>query len=316
MKNALSIRDLNIYGGNGDGAQPLVQGINLAVDSGSSLTLIGETGCGKSLIAQTILGLVPRDMHATGAISFKETDLLPGDLHAVRQHWGREVFLFPQEPARYLHPLRRSLPQVCEIYRYLLHFPAKRARRNGLKQFAKTGLTSPDCRKYPWQLSGGMSQRLLTAITLAQPAALIVADEPTKGLDRDMKLLTVALLKNMVATGKTLFAVTHDLEVAAQLEGNMAVMYGGMIMEHGRTAEILTHPRHPYTMALLEAMPENGLKPIPRQVSGNAYRGGCVFAPRCIRAGCRCFNTPPPRHRQGKQQLWCHQPLPQLKQEM
>jgi oligopeptide/dipeptide ABC transporter ATP-binding protein len=308
MADILDIRNLSIHHNNDNGGLPLVNDVNLRLDAGRSLALIGETGCGKTLIAQAILGLVPEGMHTEGTVTYQERNLLTCSLATTHRLWGRNLFLFPQEPGRYLNPLRHSLPQVSEVYRWLHRLPKKQARQNGRQLFHRVGLSPADYRKYPWQLSGGMSQRLLTAITLAQPAPLIVADEPTKGLDQEMKQLTVSLLKNMVTAGKALFVITHDLEVAGLLEGDLAVMYGGTVMEQGPTDEILKSPLHPYTRALWEALPQNGLKPIPRQVNGNSCNGGCVFAPRCTRAIARCFDTKPPtRHLQnGKRTLTCH----------
>lgn len=308
MADILNIKNLSIHHKNGNGGLNLVHDVNLRLSAGNSLALIGETGCGKSLIAQALLGLVPKGMYAEGTIGYREKNLLTASPATIHKLWGRNIFLFPQEPGRYLNPLRHSLPQVSEVYRWLHGLPKKQAGQKGREIFHRVGLSPADCRKYPWQLSGGMSQRLLTAITLAQPAPLIVADEPTKGLDQEMKQLSVSLMKNMVEAGKSLFVITHDPEVAQLLEGDLAVMYGGVIMEQGSTDKILNKPLHPYTRALWEAQPQKGLKPIPRRVNGNRCEGGCVFAPRCTRAIARCFDTKPPtRHLQnGKHTIRCH----------
>lgn len=308
MANLLDIRNLSIQYSNGNGDLPLVNNVTLKLNTGRSLVLIGETGCGKSLIAQALLGLVPEGMYAEGAVVYQEKNLLSCSQAEIHRLWGRDLFLFPQEPGRYLNPLRRSLLQVSEVYRWLYGMSKKRADQKGRQLLQRVGLTPVDCRKYPWQLSGGMSQRLLTAITLAQPAPLIVADEPTKGLDQEMKYLTVSLLKNMVKAGKALFVITHDLEVAALLADELAVMYGGVIMEQGATDEILKSPMHPYTRALWEAQPQKGLKPIPRKINGNSCNGGCVFSPRCVRAISVCFNLKPPtRYLQNeKRTIICH----------
>ena len=148
-------------------------------------------------------------------------------------------------------------------------------------------------RRYPFQLSGGMQQRLLAAITLSQPAKLIIADEPTKGLDRRRRDLVIELLKGLSAQGKTVITITHDLEAARLLGGSLAVLYGGCVMELGRAAQVLERPGHPYTRALLAALPENGLHPIPLAPGSMPSGKGCVFVSRCAQVLAICRRQAP-----------------------
>jgi peptide/nickel transport system ATP-binding protein len=227
----------------------------------------------------------------------------------MRRLWGRELFLFPQEPGVYLNPLRRSNRQVDEVFRWIRKLGRSGSRTRGRELLNRAGLSAVrDGRKYPWQLSGGMNQRLLTAITLAEPARLVLADEPTKGLDLEMKHLTVDLMLEISANGKSLFVITHDLEVAEKLGGDLAVMYGGVIVEAGPARDVLDGPRHPYTRALLASLPQNGLNPIPLAPNGAGPNTGCVFAPRCAQAESPCFDNKPPgnEHHHDRRFCRCH----------
>jgi oligopeptide/dipeptide ABC transporter ATP-binding protein len=292
----LKIKKLEITMDGKEHHSPLVHQVNLDLTPGRPLTLIGESGCGKSLIAQSIFHLLPVQLSAVGEIYYGNRDLLACSQSTMRGLWGREIFLFPQEPGTALNPLRRSCFQVTEIFRWV------RNGNNGgdddcqhlwKTYFKQVGLSISDGKKYPWQLSGGMNQRLLTVMAMAEPARLIVADEPTKGLDPATRDLTIGLLGQMVDFGKSLFVITHDVDVPRQLGGDLAVMYGGMIMESGPAAHILDAPAHPYTRALLRALPQNGLHPIPLQVNGNRFQGGCPFSPRCTEAMPLCFHVEP-----------------------
>ncbi len=275
----------------------LLKNIHLRLQRGRPLILIGESGCGKTLVAQAIIGTVPRDMEAQGKILFAGIDLLSCDKKMRHQLWGRNLFLLPQQPGSYLNPLVRSLPQISEVYRRVRGYSRKDAKECGRKMMQDVGLMREDERKYPWQLSGGMGQRLLTAIAMAQPAQVIIADEPTKGLDGPAKKQSISLLKQLSDSGKSLLIITHDLAVPKVLGGDLAVMYNGQIVEIGPVWSVLQRPLHPYTKALQRAHPANGLEPIPRKVNGNATLHnpycGCSFSPRCQRAFDFCFTNHP-----------------------
>jgi len=290
----LNINELTISFKNKGNSSFLVNGVSLVVKPGIPLTLMGETGCGKSLIANAVLDLLPPELLASGAVWYQKLNLLDCSSRQIRKLWGREIFLFPQEPGISLNPIRRSRHQLSEIFRWVLKQKFRKANGQWKQWFQRVGLLSEDGQKYPWQLSGGMNQRLLTAMALAEPAALIIADEPTKGLDCKMKNLVVMLMREMVDAGKSLFVITHDLEIPRQLGGDLAIMYGGMIMESGYAQEIIHYPRHPYTRALLAALPGNGLHPIPLKANDTKINGGCPFSPRCIEAVAPCFDIKPP----------------------
>ena len=245
----------------------LVGSVSFSVRQGEPFTLIGETGCGKTLIAQALTGALSKDLSATGSIEFDGINLVGLSGKKRRKLWGKRMFLLPQEPRLALNPTMRVIKQVAEVLRYLRGQESKNALKNAGTLISDLGLSpSRDGRHYPFRLSGGMNQRILLAIALATPAEFIVADEPTKGLDADLKDSAVRLLQNLVERGKTLLCITHDLAVARDIGGNIAVMYGGYIVESGPAEKVLDSPVHPYTQGLIKAAPENGLEPIPDHV--------------------------------------------------
>ncbi len=245
----------------------LVGSVCFTVRRGAPFTLIGETGCGKTLIAQALTGALSKDLSATGSIEFNGINLV--GLSGKERHklWGKRMFLLPQEPGLALNPSMRVIRQVAEVLRHIRGQQRKNALRNAGTLISGLGLSSSrDGRQYPFQLSGGMNQRILLAIALATPAEFIVADEPTKGLDADLRDAVVGRLQNLMEEGKTLLCITHDLAVARNLGGHIAVMYGGYIVESGPVDKVLDSPCHPYTRGLIKAAPENGLEPIPAHV--------------------------------------------------
>lgn len=245
----------------------LVKNISFSVRQGEPFTLIGETGCGKTLIAQALTNALSKDLSATGCIEFDGINLVKLSGKEKEKLWGKRMFLLPQEPRLALNPSMRVIKQVAEVLRYLRDQQPKNALKNANTLISDLGLSpSRDGRQYPFRLSGGMNQRILLAIALATPAEFIVADEPTKGLDADLRDSVVRLLQNLVERGKTLLCITHDLAVARDLGGNIAVMYGGYIVESGPAEKVLDFPAHPYTRGLIKAAPENGLEPIPDHV--------------------------------------------------
>jgi peptide/nickel transport system ATP-binding protein len=311
MEPLIELHDLTIEvpaGSDQPSSGRLLNKVCIKVPHKSRLTLIGETGSGKSLIAHAVLGLLPPEMRASGRIIYQGKNLLELSPKKRRAFWGRELFLFPQEPASALNPTMRALCQVSETFRWALKRSPSESDRLAAALLEKVGLDSVTAgRRFPFQLSGGMQQRLLAAITLAQPAKLIIADEPTKGLDRRRRDLVVELLKGLSGQGKTVITITHDLEVARQLGGSLAVLYGGYLMEQGGAHKVLHTPGHPYTRALLAALPENGLNPIPLADRAPYHERGCAFNGRCSQAAEVCHHSPPCWEAHGQDSfLRCH----------
>lgn len=225
----------------------LVAGATLEVPFGQALVLIGESGSGKSLIAQAVLGLLPEGFSAEGEIAIgRHRPVAAGDRAALRRFWAREVMLLPQEP-------RAAFDPTMRIGRQIAH--ARDRALEPVEALAAVDLTPGDGGRYPFELSGGMAQRALFAAVLTGSAPLVIADEPTKGLDQPRIAQTVALIRELLRRGRALVIVTHDLGLARDLGGAVAVMREGRIVETGRSETVFSAPRHPYTRAWLDADP-------------------------------------------------------------
>lgn len=235
------------------GTAPLVRDVGFQLRLGRSLALIGETGSGKSLVAQALFGLLPAGLRAEGGVSLNGCPQIALDDHAgLRALWARSMFLIPQEPARALNPTMNVGSQIAEMFPQLLNGQRQARIRSAL---AHVDLAAEVAGRYPAALSGGMNQRVLAAIAASAPAQVIVADEPTKGLDSQRVNQVADLLAGLMSAGKSLALITHDVSVARRLDGDVAVMRDGRIVEQGPARAILDQPRHPYARAYMAALP-------------------------------------------------------------
>lgn len=251
MTGALTISKLRIEAG----GMPLVRGVDAAAGPGWPLTLLGETGSGKSLVLGAATGTLPPGLRATGRVILDGTNILTVPPSARRRLWGRQLAMLPQEPWLSLDPTMRALDQVAEVYRLVGGLPAARSDEKARARLAELGLEGAAGR-YPFQMSGGMAQRLALAIMRASDAPILFADEPTKGLDADRRDEAGARLRAEADRGRTVVCVTHDVAVARALGGMVAVMLDGAIVEQGEAGQVLGRPAHDYTRRLLEAEPE------------------------------------------------------------
>ncbi|MFI0740685.1 ABC transporter ATP-binding protein [Streptomyces sp. NPDC021100] len=266
---------------------------------GESLALIGESGCGKSVLASALLGLLPGNARTEGHAWLSggragddRLDLLAADERTLaRTVRGRRIGLVPQSPAAHLTPVRSIRSQLRETLRELA------GRRDGEEAAAaRAAFPADHLDRHPHQLSGGLAQRAATALALVGDAPLLLADEPTTGLDRELVDRTVDELRAQVDRGHTLLMITHDLAAAERIADRVAVMYAGRIVElaDAKTFFGTPGPRHPYARGLLDALPERAFTPIPGMPPElGGLPAGCAFAPRCPRAADACAAVPP-----------------------
>ena len=304
----LELRDLHVRLTAPGGARlHALRGLDLTLARGESLALIGESGSGKTLTALAVMGLLPEGAEVSGRVALEGRDLLALDDDAWCAVRGRRVAMVFQEPLTALNPLQRVLAQVMEPIRIHRLAPDRdSARQRAMALLARVGLDERQARAYPHQLSGGQRQRALIAMALAGEPELLIADEPTTALDARLRVQVLDLLRELVAErGMALLLISHDLALTARRVDRLLILYGGRAMEEGRAAELLQHPRHPYTQALWAARPRLGagrdqpLHPLKGNVPSLKQLGaGCPFAPRCPLATARCAAEPPPFHRQ------------------
>ncbi|PHV70345.1 peptide ABC transporter ATP-binding protein [Sporanaerobium hydrogeniformans] len=270
-----------------------VDGVSVVFESGKITGLIGESGCGKSVLGMAILDLLPAYATLNGKIDWGEQSLNEYSIRK-RKLLGREIGLIPQSPSESLNPSRKVKAHLNEALRPL---GLKRQERykKAEKLLRDFGFNEPKriLKAYPHELSGGMQQRVLCAIGTACSPEWIIADEPTKGLDSELCKQVQQTLQSLRIQGiKSMLVITHDLQLAEDLCDTIAVMYGGQIVEMG---DVLHHPLHPYTKAFLDALPKNGLHPISQINKGvEQYSKGCCFAARCLKSRPRCFQEKPP----------------------
>ncbi|MFJ9824677.1 ABC transporter ATP-binding protein [Streptomyces sp. NPDC101160] len=273
---------------------------------GECLALVGESGCGKSVLASALLGLLPRNAETEGTAWLAgETppgdgrgalDLLAADERTLaRVVRGRRIGLVPQSPAAHLTPVRTVRAHLAETVRTLTGTP-RRARRAAAEAAAeRAAFPVGHLDRYPHELSGGLAQRAATALALIGDAPVLLADEPTTGLDRELVDRTADELRRHVDTGKALLLITHDLAAARRVADRVAVMYAGRIVEIAPAARFFGRPgpRHPYARGLLNALPEREFTPIPGLPPElSRLPEGCAFAPRCARATGACEVRP------------------------
>lgn len=294
----LKITGLKVYFDSVDGPVKAVDGVNLTIKEGETLALVGETGSGKTVLGLAIERLLPRTARWAGEILYRDKNLLSLSEAAMRSIRGREIAIIMQNPLSSLNPSLTIGEQIAEAIREHRRVGGKEAWAGAELALQRTGLPAALARQYPHQFSGGMRQRAMIALGLACKPSLLIADEPTKGLDVTVQTQIVRLLKNLPgdqnAAGSMLL-ITHDLGVAAELANRVAVMYAGKIVETGGVKEVFNKPGHPYTRGLIAAHPGNGLHPIgghsPSLIDPPR---GCSFHPRCPGVRPLCLQDTPP----------------------
>lgn len=284
---------------------PAVDGLNLHIDRGEIVGLVGESGCGKSMSALSVMGLVPENGEiAGGRILFKGEDLTKIGRGALRKITGDRISMIFQEPMTSLNPVKTVGWQVREAI--LIHeniSPAK-AKERVLDIFRKVGIPEPERRynHYPHQLSGGLRQRVMIGMAMVMNPDLLIADEPTTALDVTIEAQILRLMRSLRDDqGAAILMITHNLGVVAELCDTVYVMYAGQVVEKADVFTLFREPRHPYTLGLMGSLPRTDkhdrspLKAIPGMVpSLSAMPSGCRFAPRCEHACAQCRESTPP----------------------
>ena len=301
----LEIRDLRTTFATAAGAAHAVDGVSLSLDAGRTVGLVGESGCGKTITALSIIRLVPPPGHiAAGAIEFAGRDLLQLPERAMRAVRGAEIAMIFQEPTTSLNPVFTIGDQIAEAIRLHREVSRSAARKQTIEMLRTVEIPEPERRvdAYPHQLSGGMRQRVMIAMALSCRPKLLIADEPTTALDVTIQAQILDLLGALQRRfGMALLLVTHDLGVVAERADEVAIMYAGRIVERGSVAEVFRAPLHPYTRGLLDSIPKVGtarqrrLDAIPGVVPDLLrLPSGCRFRDRCALAIADCAAAPPP----------------------
>ncbi len=289
----------------GGGEFAAVDGISFSVDSGRTLGIVGESGCGKSVTSLSIMGLLPKGQGrvSAGTIRLEGTDLATLEPDAMRALRGNRMAMIFQEPMTSLNPAFTIGNQLIEGIRSHRDISAEQARMHAIDMLRRVRIPSPEQRidEYPHKLSGGMRQRVMIAMALACEPQLLIADEPTTALDVTIQAQVLDLMRTLrEETGTAIILITHDLGVIAELADDVAVMYSGKIVERAPVARLFAEPQHPYTIGLLGSIPklhltQSRLNAIEGQVPTPMTRmDGCRFAPRCPFAIDRCRQEAPP----------------------
>lgn len=301
----LSVRDLRSSFFLDEGELRVVDGISFDVDVGETVGLVGESGCGKTIVAHSILDLIaPPGRVVGGRVMFDGQDLMRATPEEMRKVRGGGIGIVFQEAAAALNPVYRIGAQISDVLRLHRGMNRQEAARETVRVLGEMGIPEPEirARSYPFELSGGMKQRAMIAIAMAGRPKLLIADEPTTALDLTVQAEIAELLEHIQEQHRmAVLLISHDLELVADMSDRLLVMYTGRIVEAGRTDDLVSAPDHPYTSGLLAAIPRLGagstepLQGIPGAVPDLLdLPTGCTFHPRCPLADDECTVEPPP----------------------
>ncbi len=317
----LSVQNLEISFLSGGEEIPVVRDLSFELAAGQTLGIVGESGCGKSVTALSLLGLVPNPPGRItgGRIVLEGEDLVRADEDRLTAIRGNDISMVFQEPMTSLNPVYTVGEQIAETAR--AHFRTSRVEAwdRAIEMLRLVGIPSPEERAhaYPHQLSGGMRQRVMIAIALVCEPRILIADEPTTALDVTVQAQIFGLFRELQnKIGAAIILITHDIGVVAQMADRVMVMYAGRKIEEGPVGAFIRDPRHPYTSGLISCIPQLSATPeddpealfeIPGVVPGPRELGapGCAFAPRCHRAMTRCATQPPLDRRDDGRQVAC-----------
>ncbi len=300
----LRVKDLELYFKSDYGTTQILNKVSFEIHAGETLGIVGESGCGKSMTAMSIMRLLKSPpAQNRGEIMFEGMDLLKQNVKTMRTIRGNKISMIFQDPMTSLNPVLTVGFQLSEVFRLHQGMSKKQAEEASIEALRMVHVALPDKRvkDYPYQLSGGMRQRVMIAMALACKPQLLIADEPTTALDVTIQAQVLDLMRQLNReTGTAIMFITHDLGVVSEMCERAVVLYCGEVMEEGYTEDILLHPLHPYTEGLMKALPQTGergkkLFVIPGMVPpAGKFPSGCVFAPRCPYATEACSAAKPP----------------------
>ncbi|MDQ7781306.1 MAG: ABC transporter ATP-binding protein [Desulfomonilaceae bacterium] len=303
----IEIRGLRTVFSSEEGVAKAVDGLDLHVDQGETLGLVGESGCGKSVTALSIMRLVPAPQGAivAGEILFEGRDLLKLGESEMRKIRGNDISMIFQEPMTSLNPVFRVGDQIGEVFRLHRNMDSAEAAEASIEMLARVGIPSPRERAgdYPHQMSGGMRQRVMIAMALACDPKLMLADEPTTALDVTIQAQILELMNEIKSSkGTGIILITHDLGVVAEMADRVAVMYTGMIVEEAPVKDLYASPQHPYTIGLLKSIPRIDRQRTAHRQRLNVIAGmvpdlrrlpeGCTYQDRCPEVQPQCIHPP------------------------
>ena len=321
----LQIEDLSTFFHTEENIVKAVRNVNLTIHKGETLALVGESGCGKSVTALSVMRLIPTPpgRFESGRILFKGQDLLQASEAEIQNIRGNEISMIFQEPMTSLNPIFTIGDQIMETIRLHQDKTESQARELALQVLAQVAIPSPEIRidQYPHELSGGMKQRVMIAMAIVCRPALLIADEPTTALDVTIQAQILDLLDQLrKETQMAILLITHNLGIVAQYADRVAVMYSGKVVESAPVEELFFSPAHPYTCGLLNSVPKDSpstkLETIPGSVPHPAYLPeGCAFHPRCAEKLDKCLKMIPPLEsldsgNPHQTACWLHERLP------
>ncbi len=297
----LEVKDLNLGFHCENAFRQALFDVSFSLEKGQMLSLVGESGCGKTMSAMSILRLIPKTAQITsGEIYFNGENLLDKPLKDMRNIRGGKIALIPQDPMTSLNPLYTVGDQLLEIIKIHQGLQGKQAEEKAIEAFNAVQIPAAKSRlkNYPHEFSGGMKQRAIIAMALACKAEVLIADEPTTALDVTIQAQIMNLLREIKNNGTSILLITHDLALVRENSDEIAVMYAGRIVEHASNEEFFKNPNHPYSQALLKSIPSNRdetLETIQGQPPTLSQKiDGCKFNPRCKHCMGVCKQLVPP----------------------
>jgi oligopeptide/dipeptide ABC transporter ATP-binding protein len=315
VKVLLDVTDLSVELVTKSGLVTIIDGINFQVHEGEIFGIAGESGSGKTMAVLALLGLLPRGARVGGEANFSGVNLVELEGRRLREIRGRDIAMVFQDPMTSLHPMLTIEQQMTDHLRFHQHVGRSVARKRAVELLHEVRIPDAEgaLKAFPHHFSGGMRQRIAIAVALACGPKVLIADEPTTALDVTVQAGILRLLDDLrTRTGLAVIMITHDLGVMSLIADSLSVFYAGRVIESGPTYEVLTHPRHPYTKGLLDALPNpaaaqdaplvplGGSPPSP-----SARPTGCAFHPRCAFAASGCRTSIPPLEQIGDRQLAC-----------